>query len=211
MVVSDSLQEIQDYINQNDMKIQYLHEINSTLKEEYDLQSNYESLSQKFKFLQKEEQEQVEKLNQSRKKYLMDLELKGTELCKEHAKLLHQIEHLQWHFEKGSSKHEQCHAAVMHSCKSSATSLNRSSLNKSFDTANLENTSERLIKAIAELRRRIHNAKEKLDKEIHRKRCVEKNLAELRKDISRQKKLISSKRVTPIPSLPAIRKSACAQ
>lgn len=33
--------------------------------------------------------------------------------------------------------------------------------------ANLENTSERLIKAIAELRRRIHNAKEKLDKEIH--------------------------------------------
>lgn len=33
--------------------------------------------------------------------------------------------------------------------------------------ANLENTSERLIKAIAELRRRIYNAKEKLDKEIH--------------------------------------------
>lgn len=120
---------------------------------------------------------------------MLDLELKGTELCKEHAKLLHQIEHLQWHFEKGSSKHEQCHAAAMHSCKSSATSLNRSSLNKSFDTvmesryfhfvcynnvvlfellqANLENTSERLIKAIAELRRRIHNAKEKLDKEIH--------------------------------------------
>lgn len=43
-------------------EIQYLHEINSTLKEEYDLQSNYENLSQKFKFLKKEEQDEVEKV-----------------------------------------------------------------------------------------------------------------------------------------------------
>lgn len=39
--------------------------------------------------------------------------------------------------------------------------------------ANLENTSERLIKAIAELRRRIHNAKDKLDKEIHVSRILQ--------------------------------------
>lgn len=49
-------------------EIQYLHEINSTLKEEYDLQSNYENLSQKFKFLKKEEQDQVEKVRNLRKK-----------------------------------------------------------------------------------------------------------------------------------------------
>lgn len=42
-------------------EIEYLHEINSTLKEEYDLQSNYETLSQKFKILKKEEQDQLEK------------------------------------------------------------------------------------------------------------------------------------------------------
>lgn len=42
-------------------EIEYLHEINSTLKEEYDLQSNYENLSQRFKILKKEEQDQLEK------------------------------------------------------------------------------------------------------------------------------------------------------
>lgn len=67
----------------------------------------------------------------------------------------------------------------------------------------LENTSERLIKSIAELRRRIYGAKEKLEKEIQRKKCVEKSLSELRRDISRQKKIISTRRATPLPAIPA--------
>lgn len=67
----------------------------------------------------------------------------------------------------------------------------------------LEHTSERLIKSISELRRRIFAAKEKLEKEIQRKKCVEKSLSELRRDISRQKKIISTRRMTPLPAIPA--------
>lgn len=37
----------------------------------------------------------------------MELEHKGSELCNEHKRLVHQIEHLQWHLE-GCSKHKPC-------------------------------------------------------------------------------------------------------
>lgn len=102
----------------------------------------------------------------------------------------------------------------------------------------MENTSERLIKTIADLRRKIYTAKEKLEKEIQvkfttrplfirlhmnaneplcyyafqRKKCVEKNLSELRRDISRQKKILSTRRATPLPAIPtSVRKSAFVQ
>lgn len=46
---------------------------------------------------------------------------------------------------------------------------------------------------------------------FQRKKCVEKNLSDLRKDISRQKKIISNRRVTPLPALSSVRKSAFVQ
>lgn len=40
--------------------------------------------------------------------YLVEIENKGSDLCNEHKKISHQIEHLQWHLE-GCAKHKPCH------------------------------------------------------------------------------------------------------
>lgn len=45
----------------------------------------------------------------TRKAILMELENKGSDLCKDHARILHQIEHIQWHLE-GCAKHKPCHS-----------------------------------------------------------------------------------------------------
>lgn len=45
----------------------------------------------------------------TRKAVLMELENKGGDLCKDHARILHQIEHIQWHLE-GCAKHKPCHS-----------------------------------------------------------------------------------------------------
>lgn len=82
----------------------------------------------------------------------------------------------------------------------------------------MKNTSERLIKSIVDLRKKIYIVQEKLDNEIkvrmalngfhfnlrnrlcltsfQRKKDMEKKLSELRKDISRQKKSLTVRRNT---------------
>lgn len=47
------------------------------------------------------------KHDKARKQYLSELEAKGAQLCKEHGKILHQVEHMQWHLE--GCKHKPCH------------------------------------------------------------------------------------------------------
>lgn len=221
-------------------EIAYLQELNDALKDRFDVQSNLRVLSNKLHTIETDERQNCERHNGERKQHLAELERCGADLCQEHSRVLHQIEHIDWHLGHGH-KHQHCSAAgggpvvppsamAASSCKSggSAVSLvprggglgqpsghmhQQHHHHKSHETLSLENTSERLIKSIAELRRRIFAAKEKLEKEIQRKKCVEKNLSELRRDISRQKKIISTRRATPLPAIPpqSVRKSAFVQ
>lgn len=50
------------------------------------------------------------------------------------------------------------------------------------------------MKSIVDLRKKIYIVHEKLENELKRKREMEKKLGDLRRDISRQKKLLSVRR-----------------
>lgn len=133
-------------------------------------------------------------------------------MCKEHARILHQVEHINWHLE-GCTRHRPCMGRMPDSCtkkvlapsnasciSSSALTCNRPSavVRESLCTnhftsysiihlqsiistpwtllvdnekdlscqANLKNSSERLIKSIVDLRKKIYIVQEKLDCEI---------------------------------------------
>lgn len=133
--------------------------------------------------------------DKARKQYLAELEAKGAQLCKEHGKILHQIEHMQWHLE--GCKHKPCHKSKEnlahhhhphhHHHHGSEKKLNTAtSAGSSVATnttmgggsvgtvttprpsqlANLRNSSERIIKDIIELRKRSHILQERLEHEI---------------------------------------------
>lgn len=133
--------------------------------------------------------------DKARKQYLGELEAKGAHLCKEHGKILHQIEHMQWHLE--GCKHKPCHKskenlsqhphlhhhhhhAHIHGSEkklntaasgqsSAATNTTTNTANttpRPSQMANLRNNSERLIKAIIELRKRSHILQERLEHEV---------------------------------------------
>lgn len=71
--------------------------------------------------------------DQHQKSILCDLEKRGDELCSDHAKLLHQIEHIQWHLD-----HKPNHCQPDKHCSSPAPPNNcRLSLNKSHETASV--------------------------------------------------------------------------
>lgn len=55
--------------------------------------------------------------DQSRKDLLHELEKKGGHLCKEHARLQHQIDHVTWHLE-GCHRHRPCHGTTTEHCPS---------------------------------------------------------------------------------------------
>lgn len=70
----------------------------------------------------------------------------------------------------------------------------------------LQMSAERFIKTIAELRRKICMTKQSLEQEIERKRCAEKNLTELRREVSKQKKMMSMRRCVPLPAITSVKK-----
>ncbi|CAO1388683.1 unnamed protein product [Diamesa serratosioi] len=203
MLTPSGLSEIKDRIHLNDEKVQLLTDVNVILKERHEIESNYNHLNIKFNQMQKDESERKEKYDHSRKHYLTELESRGGELCKEHAKILHQIEHINWHLE-GCTRHRPCQGRQQESCTKKGVTPSCASLSAPTCTrpsavdlscqANLKNTSERLIKSIVDLRKKIYTVQEKLEHEIKRKKDMEKKLSELRKDISRQKKSLTLRR-----------------
>lgn len=134
--------------------------------------------------------------DKSRKHYLAELEAKGAQLCKEHGKILHQVEHMQWHLE--GCKHKPCHKSKEnlshhhhhhhHSHHGSEKKLNTSggssaatatnttiggggsvisqTTPRPSQLSNLRNSSERIIKEIIELRKRSHILQERLEHEV---------------------------------------------
>lgn len=68
----------------------------------------------------------------SRKHYLSELENRGQELCKEHSRILHQVEHITWHLE-GCTRHRPCGGG---SKKQNSTSSNVSCMSNSATNCN---------------------------------------------------------------------------
>lgn len=72
----------------------------------------------------------------SRKHYLSELENHGQELCKEHARILHQVEHINWHLE-GCTRHRPCMGRPNEPChKKSVAPSNASCISSSAPTCN---------------------------------------------------------------------------
>uniref|UniRef100_A0A336MAQ9 CSON012825 protein n=1 Tax=Culicoides sonorensis TaxID=179676 RepID=A0A336MAQ9_CULSO len=206
--------EIKERTHKNDERIKLLHAINAVLNERHEIETNFKQLSSKFNRMQKDETERREKYDQSRKELLHELEKKGGVLCKDHARLQHQIDHVSWHLE-GCHRHRPCHGThgAGEHCPNkkntgSCISSEVGSVHKPSVMGNLKATSERLVKSIVDLRKKIYIVHEKLENELKRKREMEKKLSDLRKDISRQKKLLSVRRNSNKISIALIRNPA---
>lgn len=71
--------------------------MNLTLNERYDIKSKYNSLQNELKTLEMIEAERKVKVDKERRKELIEMEHVGRDLSQEHSKVMHQIEHINWH------------------------------------------------------------------------------------------------------------------
>lgn len=78
-------------------EIQLLHDVNSTLNHRYEIKANYDALKTELRTLNDAEKERKQRYDHDKHKELIDIEHAGQKLFKEHAKLIHQIEHINWH------------------------------------------------------------------------------------------------------------------
>ncbi|XP_031626659.1 uncharacterized protein LOC116342960 isoform X2 [Contarinia nasturtii] len=201
-------------------KIKFLNDINAQLNERYEIKSKYNALKTELKEMEDLESTRKVKFNKDRKKNLIQMEHIGQDLCEEHSKVIHQIEHINWHLSH-AHPHEIttpielpiippkiCHADGILSGRGHGHihgklhCSNKPSANMGY----LQISAERLIKTISELRHKICQARQNLEHETERKRAAEKNLTELRKQVSKQKKLMSMRRCVPLPAITTVRK-----
>uniref|UniRef100_A0A182UFR2 Uncharacterized protein n=1 Tax=Anopheles melas TaxID=34690 RepID=A0A182UFR2_9DIPT len=189
MLSPANLDEIKERISKNEEKINVLQAINNVLKERHEIESNYKNLALKFKEMQEEEALRRAKFDEARKKQLAELQAKGEALCREKAKLQHQIEHVTWHLE-GCRRRRPCLARLPENCplKGDAPSCLPHSPEKLKIMANMKSTADHLVRGIMDLRKKIHIVQDKLEHEVARKKEMEKKLAELRKEICRHNK-----------------------
>lgn len=78
-------------------EIKLLNDINAQLNERYEIKSNFNALKNQFKELETDETTRRTEYNKHKKKELIEMEHIGQELCHEHGKVIHQIEHINWH------------------------------------------------------------------------------------------------------------------
>lgn len=78
-------------------EIRLLQDMNQTINERYEIKSKYNALEGELKALEAEEAERKVNYDRLRRKELVELEHIGRELCQQHSKVLHQIEHIGWH------------------------------------------------------------------------------------------------------------------
>ncbi|XP_055615980.1 ERC protein 2-like isoform X2 [Toxorhynchites rutilus septentrionalis] len=170
-------------------QIGVLQSINNVLKERHEIESNYKNLALKFRDMQEEEAFRRAKFDEARKKQLAELQAKGEALCREKAKLQHQIEHVTWHLE-GCRRRRPCLARLPENCplKGDEPSCLSHSPEKLKIMANMKTTADHLVRGIMDLRKKIHIVQDKLEHEVARKKDMEKKLAELRKQICQHNK-----------------------
>ncbi|XP_062543378.1 ERC protein 2-like isoform X2 [Armigeres subalbatus] len=189
MLSPTSLDEIKERISKNEEKIHVLQAINNVLKERHEIESNYKNLALKFRDMQEEEAHRRAKFDEVRKTQLEELQAKGEALCREKAKLQHQIEHVTWHLE-GCRRRRPCLARLPENCplKGDAPSCLPHSPEKLKIMANMKSTADHLVRGIMDLRKKIHIVQDKLEHEVARKKEMEKKLSELRKQICQHNK-----------------------
>lgn len=78
-------------------EIKILNDINAQLNERYEIKTKYNTLKNELKGMEELESSRRERLNKDRKKELIHMEHIGQDLCEEHSKVIHQIEHINWH------------------------------------------------------------------------------------------------------------------
>lgn len=81
-------------------EINILTETNAVLNNRREIQTTYQSLKNELRNLEAMEAQRRDKYNQERKCELIALEQLGEKLCKEQMKLMHQIEHINWHISR---------------------------------------------------------------------------------------------------------------
>lgn len=159
------------------LEINALHGINAFLNDRYETKTNYKALSNDVKSLQTLETNRKTNYDKEKRKELIDLEHQGQELCQEHSKVLHQIEHINWHLGHAHphdiappiehphmlSKH--CHSAAM-TGHSHSHIKGLCGAKPSANTDYLQISAERFVKTIAELRRKICQTKQNLEQEV---------------------------------------------
>ncbi|KAL9695588.1 hypothetical protein quinque_014873 [Culex quinquefasciatus] len=196
MLSPASLDEIKERISKNEEKINVLQAINNVLKERHEIESNYKNLALKFHDMQQEEAHRRAKFDEARKRQLAELQAKGEALCREKAKLQHQIEHVTWHLE-GCRRRRPCLARLPENCplKGDAPSCIPHSPEKLKIMANMKSTADHLVRGIMDLRKKIHIVQDKLEHEVARKKDMEKKLSELRKQICQHNKCMQQQSV----------------
>ncbi|XP_038104822.1 uncharacterized protein LOC119765300 isoform X1 [Culex quinquefasciatus] len=199
MLSPASLDEIKERISKNEEKINVLQAINNVLKERHEIESNYKNLALKFHDMQQEEahrRAKVCRFDEARKRQLAELQAKGEALCREKAKLQHQIEHVTWHLE-GCRRRRPCLARLPENCplKGDAPSCIPHSPEKLKIMANMKSTADHLVRGIMDLRKKIHIVQDKLEHEVARKKDMEKKLSELRKQICQHNKCMQQQSV----------------
>lgn len=81
----------------SNLEIKLLNDINDHLNERYEIKSKYNVLKNELKQLEGAETTRKTKYNKDKKKELIEMEHIGQDLCQEHGKVIHQIEHINWH------------------------------------------------------------------------------------------------------------------
>lgn len=78
-------------------EIKLLSDINAQLNERYEIKSKFNALRNELKGMEEAESSRKARFNKDRKKELIEMEHMGQDLCQEHGKVIHQIEHINWH------------------------------------------------------------------------------------------------------------------
>lgn len=78
-------------------EIKLLNDINANLNQRYEIKTKFNALKNELKELEIAETTRRTRYNKDKKKELIEMEHVGQELCSEHGKVIHQIEHISWH------------------------------------------------------------------------------------------------------------------
>lgn len=65
----------------------------------YQVKSKFETLKNELNSLRGSETNRIDDYDKSKQKELIDLEHLGQEYCHEHSKIMHQMEHINWHLQ----------------------------------------------------------------------------------------------------------------
>lgn len=74
-----------------------MQDANVALNDRYQIKSKYSALQNELKTFEVLEAERKLKHDKDRRKELIEMEHVGRDLCQEHSKVMHQIEHIGWH------------------------------------------------------------------------------------------------------------------